>query len=113
MKVTQSEQDGVAILHLVGEFDSFETRQVRESFEGCIAAGTNNVVMDLFGMSFANSTTIAFFISAQNRAASEGGRVILAQPMEFMRKTLQTLGLHRVFTIVDSVDEAISTIKLA
>ena len=107
MNVTRSEREGVAILRLQGEFDSFETEEVRRTFEQCLLEGRKRVVLDLTDLVFANSTTIAYFISAQKRAREAGGGMILAKPGDFLRKTLKTLGLDQVLVIKDSVDDAL------
>ena len=111
MNVTRSEREGVAILRLQGEFDSFETEEVRSTFEDCLREGKKRVVLDLSDLVFANSTTIAYFISAQKRAREAGGGMILAKPGEFLRKTLKTLGLDQVLVIRDNLDEAIKTFR--
>ena len=111
MQVSKSEKDGIAILRLAGEFDSFETDLVRSGFEECLDEGHNSVVFDLGPMTFANSTTIAYFITAQRRARAEGGQVYLAEPQDMIRKALTTLGLEQVFPISASVDEAVQSLK--
>ena len=103
--------DGVAVLHLTGEFDSFETELVREGFDACLRDGHHDVVMDLTGMTFANSTTLAYFITAQNRAAELGGRVMLVKPNDFILKTMETLGLHQVLKLSESIESAVATLK--
>jgi anti-anti-sigma factor len=111
MKVTRSERDGVAILRLAGEFDSFETEEMRRLFEQCLLEGRRRLVFDLTDLVFANSTTIAFFISAQKRAREAGGGMILARPGEFLQKTLRTLGLDQVLTISPEVDSAVHSLR--
>jgi anti-sigma B factor antagonist len=111
MNVTRSEREGVAILRLQGEFDSFETEEVRRTFEQCLLEGKKRVVLDLADLVFANSTTIAYFISAQKRAREAGGGMILAKPGDFLRKTLKTLGLDQVLAIRDTVDSAIQALR--
>ena len=111
MNVTRSEREGVAILRLQGEFDSFETEEVRRTFEQCLLEGKRRVVLDLTDLVFANSTTIAYFISAQKRAREGGGGMILAKPGDFLKKTLKTLGLDQVLSIRDTVDSAIQTLR--
>jgi len=111
MKVTRSEREGVAVLRLQGEFDSFETEEVRRTFEECLREGRKRVVLDLEGLVFANSTTIAYFISAQKRAREAGGGLILAKPGDFLKKTLKTLGLDQVLSIQASVDEAVKSLQ--
>ena len=110
MKVRRSEQDGVPILHLEGDFDSFETELVREGFVDSLDK-FKSVLMDLSKMTFANSTTLAYFITAQNQAAERGGRLYLVQPTAFIRKTLNTLGFEQVLHIFDSMDEALAKAK--
>lgn len=111
MKVTRREDGGVQILRLEGEFDSFETEQVREHFDACVNQGEARVVLDLVDLTFANSTTIAYLITAQKQAQELGGSVVLAGPGDFILKTLKTLGLDQVFSIQDSVDEAVSSLQ--
>lgn len=113
MKVTRGVHDGVAVLKLEGEFDTFETEMVREGFEACIDQGHHSVVLDLADMTFANSTTIAYFITAQKRAESMGGKVVLARPREVILKTMSTLGLDKVFKFSESVDDAVDGLKSA
>ena len=68
-------------------------------------------LMDLSGMTFANSTTLAYFITAQNQAAEQGGKLYLVRPNDFIRKTLATLGFEQVLHIVDDMDEAVAKAK--
>ena len=111
MRVTRGERDGVAILRLEGEFDSFETELVREAFEACLQQGRHRVVLDLSALSFANSTTIAYFITAQKRAKALGSKVVLAAAGDFIRKTRKPRGLAQVFAFMGSGDEAVAALK--
>ena len=113
MKVTRDEHEGFPVLTLTGEFDSFETGLVREAIEGLIEEGRPAMVVDLGPLSFANSTTIAYMITAQKRAREAGGRIVLARPQDFIHKTLRTLGLEQVFRITDSVPDAVSVLREA
>lgn len=106
MKVSHGEYEGVPVLKLEGDFDSFETDDVRRGFDEILSDSTPCVIVDLSGMTFANSTTIASFISAQRRAKEFGGTLALAAPRDFIKKTLITLGLNKVFAIADSIADA-------
>ena len=107
MNVTVTKADGsVPVLGLVGEFDALESDEVRQALAKILADGEPSLVVDLSKMSFANSTTIACFISAQKNARAKGGKIVFAAPDEFFHKTLLTLGLDQVFSIYGTVDEA-------
>ncbi len=111
MELHRSEQDGIAILSLEGEFDSFETDAVAEGFQSCLDDGHAKIVLDCLKLLFVNSTTIAFLIKAQKMAEARDGRLVFARPREFIRKTFETLGLTQIFTMVDSLDEAVELLK--
>ena len=106
MKVSHGDYEGIPVLKLEGDFDSFETDDVRRGFEKIFSNGSGSVIVDLGDMTFANSTTIASFISAQRRAHELSGTLVLAAPREFIKKTLVTLGLNKVFPIADSIADA-------
>lgn len=111
MQVSSSEHDGIAILTLTGEFDSFETDLVRAGFEDLLREGHTRVVFDLGPLTFANSTTIAYFITAQRNARAQKGEVALAGPHDIILKALTTLGLQQVFPICDDVETAVAHLK--
>jgi len=112
MKVSRAEDHGdVPVLLLEGDFDTFEADDVRKRLNTLITEESPSVILDLHRMTFANSTTIACFISAQKRARALRGQLSLAAPREFFRKTLNTLGLDRVFPIFDSVEQAQSSAR--
>ena len=106
VKVSHGDYEGVPVLKLEGDFDSFETDDVRRGFDKVLRDGSPSVIVDLGDMTFANSTTIASFIAAQRNAQKVGGTLVLAAPREFIKKTLITLGLNKVFPIADSLPEA-------
>ena len=111
MVLHRSDRDGIAVLSLEGEFDSFETDVVADGIQACLQEGHNKIVLDCHKLLFINSTTIAFLIKAQKMTESRGGRLIFARPREFIRKTLETLGLTQLFTLLDSLDEAVEALK--
>jgi len=111
VKVARAESDGVPVLRLIGDFDSFETDEVRKGYEEILSDETPSVIVDVGEMTFANSTTLAAFINAQRQARSFGGSLVLASPRDFIRKTLMTLGLHNVFPIADTLEEAVERAK--
>jgi anti-anti-sigma factor len=111
MKVTREDHDGIPVITLTGEFDSFETELVRTVFEECLGEDKASVVFNLGPMTFANSTTIAYFITAQRQSRGRKGRIALAEPQEMILKALTTLGLQQVFPILDSVEEAVVSLK--
>jgi len=107
MKVSRADDGGgVPILLLEGDFDTFEADDVRRELDALLTNESPSVILDLHRMTFANSTTIACFISSQKKARALGGELRFAAPREFFQKTLSTLGLDQVFPIFATVEAA-------
>ena len=111
MKIERRIEDGIAVLVLEGEFDSFETKLVDKHFTACVEEGHNKIVLDCEKLSFVNSTTIAYFIKAQKTVRAQSGEVIFARPRDFIRKTLDTLGLGQVFRLSASLASALAELS--
>jgi anti-sigma B factor antagonist len=59
------------------------------------------VVVDMSGIEFCDSTGMNVLLAAQRRAREQGGELELAAPRPAVRKVLQVTGLESVFTVLD------------
>ena len=106
MKVVRADRDGLAVLRLVGEFDTLDTELIAVEFEACLREERYRILVDLEALTFINSSTIAWFISAQKTLRGYNGEMAFAAPPPFIRNVLSTLGLHQIFQICDTVEAA-------
>ncbi|MFQ5845892.1 MAG: STAS domain-containing protein [Planctomycetota bacterium] len=113
MKVTRTERDGIAVLRLEGEFDAWETEQIAAEFDACLREDHYRILLDLEKLTFINSSTIAWLITAQKTLQGHEGEMVFVSPTRPIRKVLTTLGLRQVFRIFDSVDEAAEALRPA
>jgi len=113
MKVSSSRAGVVAVLHLEGEFDIFETPALEEDLTGRVARGDARFVIDLGRVSFVSSSTLAFLIRAQRSVREKGGEVVLANPGRGLLRILTTLGLTQLFRVVSSVEEGVAALRPA
>jgi anti-sigma B factor antagonist len=105
LKVTQ--QDGVAIVEIVGELDAFNLAQASTAVDALVGADKPKVVLNLRLMSFINSSALGYLIKARKTALAHGGEIVIAHPRQMLRKLLVTLGLDKVYTIFETVEEAV------
>jgi anti-sigma B factor antagonist len=59
------------------------------------------VVVDMAGVDFCDSTGMNVLLAALRRARERGGDLVLAGPRPAVRKILQVTGLESVFTVRD------------
>lgn len=108
MKLEKHRYDDVVILKFTGEFDTFNLPAFSERIDRMIAAGDNQLVLDLHLLKFINSAALGYLIKTSKSVKASDGEVVLARPSKFIRKTLTTLGLDDVFKIFESVEAGIS-----
>ena len=65
------------------------------------------IVVDMSGVDFCDSTGMNVLLAAHRRAREQGGDLELAAPRPAVKKILQVTGLESVFTVHDDPAEAV------
>ncbi|MGN9778464.1 STAS domain-containing protein [Micromonospora sp. H33] len=95
--VTYAERDGdAAHVWLSGELDLSTAGEFNAVLDRLAAAGAHRFLVDLSGLTFCDSTGIAAFIRADNRAAAQGGWLRLTGATGRVHRVLQVTGLAEV-----------------
>jgi anti-anti-sigma factor len=90
--------DGPAVVKLSGEMDVANAGAVSACLNGLLDAGAD-VVIDLSGLQFIDSTGLGVLVKAGGRAREDGRKIRLRGPGRTVASTLSVTGLDRVFTI--------------
>jgi anti-sigma B factor antagonist len=103
-----TERDGEAVIfRLRGSLDIATSPSVRAALlEG--ADGNHEVIVDLSGLEFLDSTGLGALIGAQRRALEQGGHVRLVINEGPIARLLNITGLVRVFSVYHSLEAALS-----
>ena len=107
MELDVSEQSGVTFVVFEGEFDAFNLAPTAKRVDTLLEEGKTKLVFNLHKLSFINSSALGYLIKARKKAQAEGGDVVLAEPSNFFRKTLVTLGLDKVFCVYENETDAL------
>jgi anti-sigma B factor antagonist len=100
--------DGKAHVVVVsGEVDLFTAPEFKQRVTAPIGAGIDHVIVDLTQTTFIDSSSLGVLIGAHRRLQQRGGRLVVACDGEAILKTFRITGLDGVFTIVNSVEEAL------
>lgn len=98
------------VLQVAGEVDLANRDELRERLLALIADGARRLVVDLTGLDFIDSSGLGVLIRVRNVVQEQGGSLTLVVNRERILKPFRVLGLaDNYFTIVDSVESAIST----
>ena len=97
--VQVSDSDGTVTARLVGELDLVTVPGFEKRVESLREQGTRQLVLDLTGLAFIDSTGLSAFVSALKRYRADGGDIVLRSPSRATKKVLEISGLNQVFTI--------------
>jgi anti-sigma B factor antagonist len=101
----KGESDGQVVVVLRGELDVADAvRVVAEITE--VAARDLDIVIDLAGLEFIDSSGVAALVRARSLALHAGGDLLLAAPREQVLRVLALTRMIDVFSVHASVDEA-------
>jgi anti-sigma B factor antagonist len=101
LKVSTRSQGGRIIVSLGGEIDLYTAPRLHGELDSVLASGPAQIVVDMSGVEFCDSTGMNVLLGAYRRARELGGDLELAAPRPTIRKILQVTGLETVFTVLD------------
>ena len=111
LKISTHERDGVAIVSLEGELDLYTAPRLREKLLDLDACGYAWLVIDLELCEYYDSTGLGLLVGALKRARRRDGGMAFVATSEAMLKPLRISGLIKVFTVRDTVAEAIEALR--
>jgi anti-sigma B factor antagonist len=103
-------QGQVAVLELSGRFTvNDHPGLLKDAVADAVRRGTRDVVIDLSGVRYVDSTRLGELIAAHVTVARQGGRLKLAAVPARVFDLLRMAGLDAIFEHFPSVDEAVTS----
>jgi len=93
--VSQGETPGS--IRFSGEIDFSVTPKVRERFLPLLASGTPEILLDLSGLSYVDSSGLALFIEARNQLLAKGRTIRIEAISPQVRKLFNLTQLGELF----------------
>jgi len=103
---TEGEQ---TVLAVSGEVDVYTAPALRDRIADLLDGGQQQLIIDLGGVEFLDSTGLGVLVAGLNRARDVGGSLSLVCPQERVLKLFRITGLDEVFTVHPTVDEALAS----
>tara|TARA_B100000029_G_scaffold253013_1_gene249959 strand:+ start:318 stop:668 length:351 start_codon:yes stop_codon:yes gene_type:complete len=110
VKVRKIKRDDVVILELSGRLTEGEdTLLLSESLNEMIDSGLTKLIFDLSKIHWIDSSGLGLLIRGYTRMQKNGGELKLARVTRSVDSLLQMTKLTTVFSVYDSVDEAVES----
>ncbi|MDP8248028.1 MAG: STAS domain-containing protein [Candidatus Tritonobacter lacicola] len=107
LEVVVREESGVGIIEASGEIDVYNSGEIKKLVDAYIARGTSNILLDMRGVDYLDSSTISVLLVERERLTSHGGRLKLLGLQENPRKVFEIAKIDSIFDIYDNEEEAL------
>lgn len=94
------------VLALEGEIDLHEATQIKEHMQPLLSAKPPQVLVDLGGVSYIDSSGLALFIEAMQRVQAYGGKFALCNLRPSVQSIFEIARLDQVFRIFPDRESA-------
>lgn len=103
---TRTMEAQIPVIVLSGEVDVFTAPQLKQQMIALLDSGVANLVVNLTGVEYLDSTALGVLIGGLKRMRERDGDVVLVCPGARVRRVFEITGLDKIFDIYSSDDEA-------
>lgn len=108
LSVTSRQEGGRTVISVRGEIDVYTAPSLRERLNELVASGHYNLVVDMEGVEFLDSTGLGVLVGGLKRVRSHDGTLRLVCVQEKILKVFRITGLTKVFPIHATLEEALA-----
>jgi len=108
LEISSSVVDDRTVVQVAGEIDVYTAPQLRELLDQQIDAGRYQLVVDLSGVSFMDSTGLGVLVGRLKQIRVHDGSMQLVCAQDRVLKVFVITGLDKVFAIYPTVGEALA-----
>jgi anti-sigma B factor antagonist len=98
---------GRTVVEVSGEIDVYTAPRLREALIGLVDGGNYQLIIDLEGVEFLDSTGLGVLVGGLKRVRAHDGGIDLVCTQGKLLRIFRITGLSKVFSIYDSVAAAL------
>ena len=103
-----SEATGFTVIAVGGEIDVYTAPKLREKLISLVEAGSYQLIVDMEGVEFLDSTGLGVLVGGLKRVRAHDGWIDLVCTQSRILRIFRITGLNKVFSIYDTVAEAVA-----
>ena len=107
LDVTTRDEGGRAVVSATGEVDVFTVPRLDDALTALTSAGRTDVVVDLSGVDFLDSTGLSVLVKAQQTVQEAGGKLAVVVTAERVAKVFRITGLDQTLALHPTLDAAL------
>ncbi len=112
MQINTLEKEGIVVLSLSGKLmGGPEAVAINDKMHELIESGRKKIVIDMKDLEWMNSSGLGIFIGAVTTLKNNNGDLAMINIPERIHQLLRMTRLINVFTILNSLDEAVAALK--
>jgi anti-sigma B factor antagonist len=111
MEHTTRQEGNVVVLSLKGEMDVASAPTAMEIFQGIVEGGKPQLLVDLSGISFMDSTGLGVFVKVFKQLQKAGGSVKFACPQPLVSKVFTITGMNKLFPVFQTLEEGLQSYR--
>jgi anti-sigma B factor antagonist len=109
LEIAEREREGVTILALKGRITMSEVSPVRDKVQQLLAAGHNQIVLDLGDVEYIDSTGLGNLVISYTQVKKAGGALKLVRLNKRNVELLALTRLHTVFEVFEDETDAVNS----
>ena len=103
-----SDIPGFTVIAVSGEIDVYTAPKLREKLISLADAGSFQLIVDMEGVEFLDSTGLGVLVGGLKRVRAQDGWIDLVCTQSRILRIFKITGLNKVFSIYTSVPEAVA-----
>lgn len=104
LTLTTRQHGDRTVVTLGGEIDVYTAPLLRDAISDLVAQGSHDIVIDLTGVGFLDSTGLGVLVGGLKKVRAHDGTLELVCDQERLLKIFRITGLAKVFVIHESLD---------
>lgn len=109
--VTSNDAANAAVITVSGRFDAHQVPQVQQEMDNVMATGQSNIILNLAGVNFVDSSALAVMVRGMKRCREHNGELILCGLGQPVRIIFELTRMDRAFRIFNDVASAQAALK--
>ncbi|MCB1307809.1 MAG: STAS domain-containing protein [Leptospiraceae bacterium] len=102
-------ENSILIMSLTGMLDGESARQIEKKFAELFSEENFRIIVDCAGLDYMSSAGLGALMSALQRARDNDGDIKILNMSETVQRLFRAVGLHQLFRIYSSKDEALNS----
>src|SRR5215467_5717538 len=112
MQFKTQQVDDVLVLMIEGKLLSEqETSSIKDQMASGLGNNQKKFIFDLKGIEFVNSACLNFLVSSKSLVSSKGGKMILCNMPDQLKKLLSVTKLESFFTTANKTSDALDLLR--